>query len=165
MAIRNVVKEGDEVLRKKSRTVSVFDEKLWQLLDDMAETLYEYRGFGLAAPQVGVLKRVVVIDDAENEEYYEIINPEIIEAEGEQQELEGCLSIPGEWGITNRPARVKVKAFDRNGEVYYIEGTELLARGLCHEIDHLNGILYKDNAVRMLTKDEIDEMFSDEEQE
>lgn len=154
MAIRNVVKEGDSVLRKHARPVTEFNERLHILLDDMAETMYATNGVGLASNQVGILRRVVVIDVGEG--LIELVNPEIIDKKGTQQEVEGCLSCPGEYGITKRPMWVKVKAQDRNGNVCYYEGEELLARAFCHEIDHLDGILYKDVVIRMLSPDEIE---------
>lgn len=154
MAIRNVVKEGDNVLRKKARPVTEFNERLHILLDDMAETMYATNGVGLAANQVGVLRRIVVIDVGEG--LIELINPEIIERKGSQQEVEGCLSCPGEYGITKRPMYVKVKAQDRDGVERIYEGEGLLARCFCHEIDHLEGILYKDVVIRMLAPDEIE---------
>lgn len=156
MAIRKIVKEGDSVLTKKCRPVEKFDWRLAQLLDDMAETLHLANGVGLAAPQVGILRRVVIVDIGEG--VIELINPQIIAYSGEQESLEGCLSCPGEWGITRRPEYVKVKAQDRNGKEFTIEGRELLAKAFCHEIDHLNGIIFKQVAVRMLTPDEIEEL-------
>lgn len=142
MAIRNIVKLGDEVLRKKSREVTVFDEKLWQLLDDMAETMYKADGVGLAAPQVGILRRAVVIDIGDG--LVELINPEILETAGSQKGAEGCLSCPGEYGIVERPNYVKVKAFDRNGSEFTLETTEFFARAVCHETDHLEGRMFVD---------------------
>ncbi len=156
MAIRNVVKEGDSVLTKKCRPVEKFDKKLAELLDDMAETMHKYNGVGLAAPQVGMLRRVVVIDVGEG--VIELVNPRIIAFSGEQESIEGCLSCPGEWGITKRPDYVKVRAQDRNGEEFEIEGRELLAKAFCHEIDHLNGIIFKQKVERMLTPKEIEAM-------
>lgn len=153
MAIRNVVKEGDDVLRKQARPVIEFNKRLHILLDDMAETMYATNGVGLAANQVGVLRRVVVIDVGEG--LIELVNPEIMEKSGNQEEVEGCLSSPGEYGITKRPMRVKVEAFDRFGNEVSYEGEGLLARAFCHEIDHLDGILFKDNVIRMLSPDEI----------
>ncbi len=144
MAIRNIILESDETLRKKSKDVTEFNERLWQLLDDMAETMYSSDGVGLAAVQVGVLRKVVVVDTGDT--LYEIINPQIIEQSGTQTGPEGCLSSPNEYGDVTRPMKVKVKALDRFGKEYTIEGTELLARALCHEIDHLNGVLFKDLA-------------------
>lgn len=143
MAIRNIVKIGDPVLSKISRKVEKFDERLWQLLDDMKETMYHANGVGLAAVQVGILRRVVVIDCGDG--YIELINPEITSTEGEQFEEEGCLSLPGESGITCRPAVVRVKAQDRNGKWCIYKGEQLKARCFCHELDHLDGKLYTDN--------------------
>ena len=154
MAIRNIVKEGDEVLAKKARPVTEFNERLHTLLDDMADTMYESGGVGLAGNQVGTLRRVVVIDIGEG--LIELVNPEIIERDGEQESVEGCLSCPGEYGITRRPYYVKVKAQDRFGEYFEIEGEELLAKAFCHEIDHLEGIIYKQVALRMLDPSEIE---------
>ncbi|MBQ1436633.1 MAG: peptide deformylase [Ruminococcus sp.] len=156
MAIRNVVKEGDSVLTKKCRPVEKFDAKLAELLDDMADTMHKYNGVGLAAPQVGMLRRVVVIDVGEG--VIELVNPRIIAFSGEQESVEGCLSCPGEWGITKRPDYVKVRAQDRNGEEFETEGRELLAKAFCHEIDHLNGIIFKQKVERMLTPKEIEDM-------
>ena len=158
MAIRNIVKDGDPILKKKCRPVEKFDRKLAVLLEDMAETMHLANGVGLAAPQVGMLRRVVVIDVGEG--VIELVNPEIIAYSGEQTGLEGCLSFPGEWGLAKRPNYVKVRAQDRNGEVFEIEGRELLARAFCHEIDHLNGIVFKDVVDRMLSAAEIEEMES-----
>ena len=158
MAIRNIVKDGDPILKKKCRPVEKFDRKLAVLLEDMAETMHLANGVGLAAPQVGMLRRVVVIDVGEG--VIELVNPEIIAYSGEQTGLEGCLSFPGEWGLAKRPNYVKVRAQDRNGEVFEIEGRELLARAFCHEIDHLNGVVFKDVVDRMLSAAEIEEMES-----
>ena len=144
MAIRNVVLKDDELLRKHSRAVEAFDKKLWQLLDDMAETMYENDGVGLAAPQVGILRRIVVIDVGEG--IIELINPEIVETAGEQKDYEGCLSCPGDRAVVKRPNFVTVKAQDRKGKSFTIKGEALLARAFCHEIDHLNGILFLDVA-------------------
>lgn len=154
MAIRNIVKEGDEVLAKKARPVTEFNERLHTLLDDMADTMYESGGVGLAGNQVGTLRRVVVIDIGEG--LIELVNPEIIRAEGEQESVEGCLSCPGEYGITRRPQAVTVKAQDRFGEEFTIDGEDLLAKAFCHEIDHLEGIIYKQVALRMLDPSEIE---------
>ncbi|UWD50201.1 peptide deformylase [Clostridioides difficile] len=142
MALRQIVQIGEPVLRKKSKKVEKIDAKIIQLLDDMAETMYDAEGVGLAAPQVGILKRVVVIDIGE--ELIELINPEIIETSGEQIDDEGCLSVVGESGEVKRPNYVKVRALNRNGETIELEGEELLARAFCHEIDHLDGILFVD---------------------
>lgn len=156
MAIRQIVKEGDSVLTKKCRTVEKFDGKLAVLIDDMIETLHLAQGAGLAAPQVGILRRVVVIDIGEG--VIELVNPKIIAYSGEQETLEGCLSCPGEWGYTRRPDYVKVKAQDRNGNEFTIEGRDLLAKAFCHELDHLEGIIFKEKAIRMLTPKEIEKM-------
>lgn len=144
MAIRIIRTGNDPILRKQSRVVEDVNERILVLLDDMAETMYHAEGVGLAAPQVGVLKRVVVIDVGEG--LIELINPEIVKQEGEQCDNEGCLSLPGETREVARPERVKVKGLNRHGEEVFIEGTGLLARALCHEIDHLNGILFIDRA-------------------
>ena len=150
MAIRNIVKEGDSVLTKKCRPVEKFDDRLHMLLDDMAETMYEANGVGLAAPQVGILRRVVVIDIGEG--LIELINPRIVMTSGEQTESEGCLSCPGEYGITKRPMHVTVKAQDRYGKEITLSGSELLARAFCHELDHLDGILFKEKVIKMEEK-------------
>ena len=146
MAIRNIVKNGDPVLRKVCRSVLNFDDKLATLLDDMIETMDYANGVGLAAPQVGILRRICVIDVGDGP--IELINPAIINEEGEQVGDEGCLSIPGQSGIVKRPMKVTVKAQDRKGNTFEITGEELLARAFCHEIDHLNGILYIDKVIR-----------------
>ncbi|MEG0457107.1 MAG: peptide deformylase [Oscillospiraceae bacterium] len=144
MARRNIVIEGDEILRKKCRKVELFDEKLAQLIDDMSETMYDAQGVGLAAPQVGILKRIVVIDTGEG--LIEMINPKIVAINGEQTGPEACLSCPGESFPVKRPAAVVAIAYDRNGTEIKVCGTNLLARAICHEIDHLDGILFKDKA-------------------
>lgn len=140
MAIRQIRMRDDEILRKRCREVTKFDEKLGILLDDMYETMTKADGVGLAAPQVGILKRVVVIDVGNGR--IELINPEIIETEGEQDGAEGCLSFPGLFGNVKRPYKVKVKAQDRNGRKFIVEGEELLARAFCHECDHLDGHVF-----------------------
>ena len=146
MAIRNIVKHGDEILRKVCRTQMTFDEKLATVLDDMIETMYAADGVGLAAPQVGMLRRYCVIDIGDG--VIELVNPVIESTEGEQLEQEGCLSYPGEYGITKRPQKVTVRAQDRHGKTFTVTGEGLLARALCHEIDHLDGIIYKDRVVK-----------------
>ncbi len=156
MAILNIVKEGDEVLRKHCRPVEKITPRTLQLLDDMLETLHEANGVGLAAPQVGVLRRIAIVE-VEEGQIYELINPEIIEREGTQEELEGCLSVPKQWGVTKRPMKVTVRATNRAGEIYTVSGSGLLARAFCHEIDHLDGVLFKDNALHMLTPEEIED--------
>ena len=157
MAKLKIVKIGDDTLRKECRPVDKITPRVLQLLDDMVETMREADGVGLAAPQIGVLRRIVVIE-VEEGEVLELINPEIIEAEGENEGLEGCLSLPGQWGIVTRPMWVRVRALNRHGEMVEYEGEDLLARCFCHEIDHLNGTLYCDVADRMLTREEIEEI-------
>ena len=151
MALRNIVKKGDDVLTKMCRP----DEKLCTLLDDMYETMEDANGVGLAAPQVGLLRRIVVIDVGEGR--IELINPEIIKTSGEQDGAEGCLSFPGEFGMVKRPMKVRAKFQDRNGEWYEIEAEELLARCIMHETDHLNGQLYVDIMSRELFDDDGEE--------
>lgn len=146
MAIRNIVKNGDDILRKVCRSQLTFDDRLATILDDMAETMYAANGVGLAAPQVGILRRYCVIDVGEG--IIELINPVIVSTEGEQCDQEGCLSFPGEYGMVSRPEKVTVRAQNRNGENFTITGEGLLARALCHEIDHLDGIVYKDRLVK-----------------
>ncbi len=145
MALRNIVKYGDPVLRKKSRVVTKFDDRLFTLLDDMKETMYKADGIGLAGVQVGVLKRVVVMDCGDGP--LELINPEIVSSEGEQKEQEGCLSLPERFGFTLRPKTVKVRAQDRIGKWHMYSGEDLKARCFCHEIDHLDGILFVDKLI------------------
>ena len=157
MALRNIITVGDPILNKKCRPVLRFDEKLHTLLDDMAETMYRAKGVGLAAPQVGILKRVVVIDVGEG--LIELINPEIIETKGGEIQEEACLSLPGKSAYVERPEYVKVKAKNRNFEDVEYEGEGLLARAFCHEIDHLDGILYIDKKI-----DEEDLIFEEEDE-
>ncbi len=157
MAIRNIVREGDDFLRKKSREVTVFDNKLWELLDDMAQTMYKANGVGLAAVQVGVLRQAIVIDIGDG--LVELINPVITKKKGgEIMDAEGCLSSPGEYGMVPRPKKVEVRALDRNGKPIVVKVDNLMARALCHEIDHLSGRIFKDLAVRMLTQEEMEKM-------
>ncbi len=151
MAIRNIREDGDEVLRKKCKPVTKMTERLSALIDDMFETMYEANGVGLAAPQVGVLRRIVVIDTMEDNPLV-LVNPEIIEEDGEQTGPEGCLSLPGLQGDVTRPQHVVCKALDRNMNEITVEGEDLLARAICHELDHLDGILYKDLAIDGLYK-------------
>ena len=160
MDIRNVLTKEEAALYKKSRIITKFDARLHQLLDDMADTLIESNGVGLAAPQVGILRRAVLVLEtnvAEDEDEYiiELINPEIIETAGEEEGPEGCLSVPGEYGLVVRPTYVKVRAQDRFGEWFEVEGEGLTARAFCHEIDHLEGVLYISKCTRMLSEDEI----------
>lgn len=152
MAKRNIVKFGDELLRKKCREVTAFDDRLWVLLDDMYETMKAANGVGLAAPQVGVLKRAVVIDVGEGK--IELINPVITSAKGKQRDKEGCLSAPDVWGYVERPLKVKITALNRYGKEIKVEGKDLLARAFCHEIDHLNGIIFTDLADEMIESEE-----------
>lgn len=155
MAIRNILKEGDPFLYKTSRPVEKFDDRLATLLDDMYDTMKD-DGVGIAAPQVGVLRRAIVIDIGDGR--LELINPVLLEQSGEQECVEGCLSSPGQYGITKRPKHVKVRAQNRKGEWFEIEGEDLLATVCCHEIDHLNGILFKSHVIHMLTEKELEEM-------
>ena len=148
MAMREIVVDGDPILRKKSRPVEKFDEKLATLLDDMAETMYfENRGIGIAAPQVGVLRRVFIVDVGDDHGLIEFINPEITYKEGSQIGGEGCLSVPGKTCEVDRPQKIRVKALDRNGNEFELEAEDLLARCICHENDHLDGILFIDKSV------------------
>ncbi len=157
MAKLNIVKIGDEVLGKVCRPVDEITPKIHRLLDDMVETMRAADGVGLAAPQVGILRRIVVIE-VEEGEVLELINPKIIAKAGEQEGLEGCLSLPGQWGVVRRPMYVTVRALNRHGEEVEYRGSELLARCFCHEIDHLDGKLYNSVADRMLTKSEVEEL-------
>lgn len=155
MALLRIRKKGDPTLRSHSRPVEKIDGRILTLLDDMADTLHEADGCGLAAPQVGIRRRIVLVETEETG-LLELINPEIIDREGEQIEREGCLSIPGEWGYTRRPAKVTVRALDRHGKMQTYTGEALLARAFCHEIDHLDGKLYTDprTLVRMASPEE-----------
>ncbi|MCL2052973.1 MAG: peptide deformylase [Oscillospiraceae bacterium] len=144
MALRGIVKEPEDLLRKKSRPVEVFDKKLWSLIDDLKQTMYKVEGIGLAAPQVGILRRVVYIDLGEGEGGVELVNPEIIKQSGFQREIEGCLSCPDKWGYVKRPLHISVKAFDRHGKEFQHKYSSYLARCICHEIDHLDGRLFVD---------------------
>lgn len=156
MAIRNIVTVEDPVLRKISRKVENFDQKLWQLLDDMKETLKKADGAGLAAVQVGILRRVVIVDIDDGKGLMELINPEIVEMSEDTNEAEeGCLSLPGEWGLVKRPNVVTVKAQDRNGKWCLYKGEGLRARCFCHELDHLDGHVFTDFVTKRLTEDEI----------
>ena len=161
MATRNIITKEEPLLYKKSRPVKAFDARLHQLLDDMAQTLYSSGGVGLAAPQVGVLRRAVLVietnvPEGEEEKLIELINPEIIESSGEQYGAEGCLSFPDEYGLVRRPMEVMVRAQDRNGESFTVSGTGLTARCFCHEIDHLDGIVFTSLCERMLTQEELE---------
>ena len=150
MAKLKIVKVGDDVLRKKCRPVDEITPKILRLLDDMTETMRQAQGVGLAAPQVGILRRIVVIE-VEEGNVIELINPKIIAYAGEQTGTEGCLSVPGKWGTVTRPMHVTVRALNRHGEEFEVTGSELLARALCHELDHLEGKLYIDVATEIET--------------
>ena len=186
MATRNILKDGDRGLEKKSRVVTDFDKRLHILLDDMRETLIEANGLGLAAPQVGVLRRVALIVDikpkadtseeeidelametddentTENveEQIIELINPELISRDGEQTGSEGCLSVPGVYGVVTRPDTVKIRAQDRYGNSFELEGSELTARAICHEMDHLDGVIFTSLAERLLSEEELAELIA-----
>ena len=161
MALRTILTDGDPALHKVCRPVTQFDEKLHDLLDDMKETLAKANGAGLAAPQVGILRRAVIVVDA-NDEMLELVNPEIIAREGEQEGFEGCLSVPGRWGVVKRPMKAKVRAQDRNGNFFEVEGEEIVARCFCHEIDPLDGHLFTELAGRLYTNEELEEMMAEE---
>ena len=154
MALRQIRTLGDPVLEKKCREVKEMTPRLKELVDDMLETMYQAEGVGLAAPQVGVLRRIVVIDVGEGP--IVMVNPQIVEQSGEQCGQEGCLSVPGEYGLVHRPMHVKVRAQDRNGEFFEVEGTGLTARCFCHEIDHLDGVVFTSKCERMLTEEELE---------
>ena len=167
MALRNILTKEQPGLYKQCRPVTKFDERLHQLLDDMKETLLNANGVGLAAPQVGVLRRAVLVietnvPEGEEEFIYELINPEILETEGEQDGPEGCLSVPGEYGLVKRPMRVKVRAQDRDGNWFEAEGEGLTARCFCHEIDHLDGVVFTSKVERMLTQEELENWAGEE---
>ena len=163
MALRKIIEQGDECLTKVCRPVEAFNRRLHTLLDDMTETLQEANGAGLAAPQVGILRRVCLVLDEEQETYLELINPEIVETSGEQIGLEGCLSVPGKWGIVTRPNKVRVRAQDRFGDWFEAEGEGLTARAFCHEIEHLDGHLYTEHIDHFLSEEELREYFEEEE--
>lgn len=165
MALRKIVEQGEDCLTKVCRPVTAFNRRLHELLDDMADTLAEANGAGLAAPQVGVLRRVCLVLDEESEEYLELINPEIIDQSGQQTGLEGCLSVPGKWGLVTRPDKVRVRAQDREGNWFEAEGEGLTARAFCHEIEHLDGHMYTEHIDRFLTDEEVREYLENEEEE
>ena len=153
MGIRKIMTVKEPCLHKVCRPVEKFDGKLHKLLDDMKETLLDANGVGLAAPQVGIMRRVVVVDTGE--EMLELVNPELLETSGEQEGAEGCLSVPGKYGLVKRPMVAKVRAQDRDGNWFEVEGEELIARCFCHEIDHLDGIVYTEVMERFLTEEEL----------
>lgn len=161
MAIRTILTREDPILSKKCHAVTQFDEKLWALLEDMKETLTKSNGVGLAAPQIGIVRRVVIVVNDEGE-MLELINPEIIETSGQQDGLEGCLSVPGYYGFVERPMYVKVRCQNRHGEWVEYEGEELTARCFCHELDHLDGHLYTELADELYTPEELERMEDEE---
>ena len=163
MAIRTILTEGDPKLTKVCHQVTKFDQKLADLLDDMVETLEASGGVGLAAPQIGILRRAVVVDTGE--EFLELVNPEVIETSGEQDGIEGCLSVPGVYGFVKRPNVVTVRAQDRDGQWFEVTGEDLIARCFCHECDHLDGHLYREKVYRYPTQEELEELFGDRETE
>jgi peptide deformylase len=157
MGLRKILTDKEPALHKVCREVVEFDQKLHKLLDDMQETLKDSGGVGLAAPQVGILRRVVLVDTGE--EVLELVNPSLVETSGEQEGPEGCLSIPGKYGLVKRPMYAKVRAQDRNGNWFEAEGEELTARCFCHELDHLDGILYTQQMDRLLTDEELEQIY------
>ena len=154
MGLRKILTDKEPALHKVCKPVTAFDSKLHKLLDDMAETMADANGVGLAAPQVGILRRVVVVDTGE--EVLELINPSLVETDGEQIGPEGCLSVPGKYGLVKRPYTAKVRAQDRDGEWFEVEGEDLIARCFCHELDHLDGIVYTEVMDRFLTEEELE---------
>lgn len=157
MALRKIVEDGDPILRKISRPVEKFDERLWTLLDDMKETLADAEGLGLAGPQVGVLRRVVIVLDA-NDEPIELVNPEIISREGEHEMPEGCLSFPGKWGVVLRPEKATIRAQDRHGKTFDLSREGITAQCFCHEVDHLDGVCFVDKVLRFISPEEVQRM-------
>ncbi len=162
MALRTIITQGDSVLEKVCRPVEKFDNRLHILLDDMKETLEQSNGVGLAAPQVGILRRVALVMDAD-ENVIELVNPVIIASNGEQTGLEGCLSVPGKYGVVTRPMNVTVRAQDRNGNPFEVSGSELTARCFCHELEHLDGHLFVERAEELYTPEELEAMEADDE--
>lgn len=154
MGLRKILTDKDPALHKVCKPVEKFDKKLHKLLDDMAETMEDANGVGLAAPQVGILRRVVVVDTGEG--ILELVNPTLVETDGEQTGAEGCLSVPGRYGLVTRPYYAKVRAQDRNGDWFEVEGEELIGRCFCHELDHLDGIVYTEVMERFLTEEELE---------
>ena len=162
MALRTILTDSDPALHKVCRPVTQFDQRLWDLMDDLKETLADANGAGLAAPQIGILRRAVVVVDAQDR-MLELINPELITQEGEQEGFEGCLSVPGRWGVVKRPSRVKVRAQDRNGSFFEAEGEGIVARCFCHEMEHLDGHLFTEHADRLYTNEELDKLMEQQE--
>ena len=164
MALRQILTDKDPALHKVCRPVTNFDKRLHVLLDDLKETLADANGAGLAAPQVGILRRAVIVVDADDK-MLELVNPEIIAQEGEQEGFEGCLSVPGRWGVVKRPMKARVRAQDRDGNFFEVEGEEIVARCFCHEIEHLDGHLFTEHTDRLYTNEELDEILAAEENE
>lgn len=159
--IRKILQKDDPVLHKVCHPVTQFDGKLAGLLEDLTATLEHANGLGLAAPQIGILRRVCVVMD-QDETYLELVNPQIVEQEGEQEGFEGCLSVPGRWGVVKRPYKVRVRAQDRNGNFFEAEGEEIVARCFCHEIEHLDGHLFTEHTDRLYTTEELDRMMEEQ---
>lgn len=164
MALRTILTDEDPALHKPCRPVTSFDQRLHLLLDDLKETLAQANGAGLAAPQVGILRRAVIVVD-DQDQMLELVNPEIIAQEGEQEGFEGCLSVPGRWGVVKRPMKVKVRAQDRNGNFFEVEGEGIVARCFCHETEHLDGHLFTEHAGRLYTTEELDQLMAEEEEQ
>lgn len=162
MAIREILTDKDPALHKKCHPVTQFDEKLADLLDDLKETLAAANGAGLAAPQIGILRRAVIVVD-EEDQMLELVNPEILSQSGEQDGLEGCLSVPGMWGYVLRPMKVKVRAQDRKGNWFEVKGEEMVARCFCHEIEHLDGHVFSEHVDHLYTNEELEELLAEEE--
>ena len=159
--IRKILQKDDPVLHKVCHPVTQFDGKLAGLLEDLTATLEHANGLGLAAPQIGILRRVCVVMD-QDETYLELVNPQIVEQEGEQEGFEGCLSVPGRWGVVKRPMKVRVRAQDRDGNFFEAEGEKIVARCFCHEIEHLDGHLFTEHADRLYTTEELDQMMEEQ---
>ena len=164
MALRTILTDSAPTLHKVCRPVTNFDSRLHDLLDDLKETLAQANGAGLAAPQVGILRRVVIVVD-DQEQMLELVNPEIIAQEGEQEGLEGCLSVPGRWGVVKRPQKVRVRAQDRNGQFFEAEGEDIVARCFCHEVEHLDGHLFTEHTDHLYTNEELDELLQAQEED
>ncbi len=162
MALRTILTDEEPCLQKVCRPVTAFNRRTWDLIDDLKETLTGANGAGLAAPQVGILRRVVIVVN-ENDEMLELVNPEILAQEGEQDGFEGCLSVPGQWGKVKRPMKVRVRAQDRNGQTFEVEGEGMTARCFCHEIEHLDGHLFTEHTDRLYTTEELDAILAKEE--
>ena len=164
MALRTILTNEDPALHKVCRPVTNFDRRLHDLLDDLKETLADANGAGLAAPQVGILRRAVIVVD-ENGEMLELVNPEIVAQEGEQEGFEGCLSVPGRWGVVKRPRKARVRAQDRDGNFFEVDGEEVVARCFCHELEHLDGHLFTEHTDRLYTNEELDELLQAQEED